>query len=178
MSAVAVVCCSLVATASTLTAAQKILSVDVQKVFENYEVAKASRAARSEAIAAADRELKEMYDSMVKLQEEISELNEKAENATLVDTAREKFRDEVTQKIETLRIKEGEFMRLRQDVNRKLAERRNKEFIEQNREIEEVAAGIAKAQKADIVLARIAVLYINDSLDITQLVIDKLNEKK
>ncbi|MDR2738091.1 MAG: OmpH family outer membrane protein [Puniceicoccales bacterium] len=160
-------------------AAQKILSVDVQKVFESYEDAKVAQAAYGKAVAAADKELKEIYDSAMKLQEEISALNEKADNNALLDSAREKFRAEADEKTENLRVKEEEFVQLRQDLSRKFTERRNKEILEQGKAIEDAAAAVAKSKKADIVLNKIpGTLYVEESMDVTQLVIDKLNNKK
>jgi Skp family chaperone for outer membrane proteins len=173
-----VVGCSLVA-AGAFAANQKILSVDVQKVFEEYEDAKASRATYSDSVTAANKEFKEMYDSVVKLQEEIGSLNEKAENTALLDSAREKFRSEAAEKLDVLRIKEEELLQFRQEINKKFAERRNRELLEQGKEIENATAEIAKAKKAEIVLTRVpSTLYVDESLDITQQVIDKLNEKK
>ena len=80
---------------SSLDAApQKILSVDMQKVLEEYKDAQAARTAMEEAVKSADNELKEMYDAIVALNKEIDELNEKAENTALLDDAREKFKKE------------------------------------------------------------------------------------
>jgi Skp family chaperone for outer membrane proteins len=159
-------------------AAQKILSVDVQKVFENYEDAKTAQAAYGRAISAADKELKELYDSAMKLQEEISALNEKADNTALLDSVREKFRAEADEKAEALRVKEEEFLQLRQDLSRKFTERRNKEILEQGKAIEDAAAAIAKSKKADVILNKLpGTLYVEDSMDVTQMVIDKLNSK-
>ncbi|MDR0742071.1 MAG: OmpH family outer membrane protein [Puniceicoccales bacterium] len=158
---------------------QKILSVDVQKVFENYEGAKVAQAAFSETVVAADKELKELGDALTKLQEEIGTLNEKAENTALLDSIREKSKQEAEEKTEILHIKEGEFIQFRQDLNKKLAEYRNKEFATQLKAIEDATAVVAKAKKADIVINKIpGTLYVDDSLDITPLIIDELNSKQ
>jgi Skp family chaperone for outer membrane proteins len=157
---------------------QKILSVNLQKVFENYDEAKASQAAFSESIAVAQEEFKEMYEAATKLQEEIAELNEKAENTALLDSAREKFRGEAAGKVDVLRAKEKELFQFRQDINKKLTDRRNKELAEHSKTIEDVIAKIAKEKKADVVLNKfIGTLYVDESLDITQLVVDRLNSK-
>jgi Skp family chaperone for outer membrane proteins len=161
-----------------VAAAQKILSVDLQKVFENYEDAKAAQTAYGKAVSAADKELKELYDSAMKLQEEVSALNEKADNSALLDSAREKFRAEADEKTEALRVKEEEFVQLRQDLSRKFMERKNKELLEQVKAIEDASAAVAKSKKADIVLNKVpGTLYVDESMDVTQLVIDKLNGK-
>jgi Skp family chaperone for outer membrane proteins len=168
---------SLVGIGSGLSAApaQKIFSIDVQKVMDNYEVAKASLAAFSADEASASKDLKEMYDAMMKLQEEISELNEKAENTSLVDSAREKFKNEANEKGEVLRVKNTEFLQFRRDIATKLGERRQKELEDQIKSTEIVTAEIAKARKADAVINKACTMYVDDSLDITQLVVDKLN---
>jgi Skp family chaperone for outer membrane proteins len=160
-------------------AVQKILSVDIQRVFENYDSAKTAQAAFSEAVAAADKELREMGDALTKLQEEIGTLNERAENTALLDSVREKSKQEVEEKTEALRVKEGEFMQFRQDLNKRLAERSNRDITAQGKAIEDATAVVAKANKADIVINKIpGALYVDDSLDITQLVIDELNSKQ
>ncbi|MDR2432501.1 MAG: OmpH family outer membrane protein [Puniceicoccales bacterium] len=176
---VAVVAMCLLCIADVSAAVQKILSVDLQKVFESYEGAKAVNAAFSEAVAAAEKELKEMGDALTKLQEEICALNERAENAALLDAVREKSRLEIEEKMEAFRVKEGEFIQFRQDLNKRFAERKNKEFTVQIKAIENAATIIAKAKKADIIINKIpSTLYVDDSLDITQLVIDELNSKQ
>ncbi|MDR2778871.1 MAG: OmpH family outer membrane protein [Puniceicoccales bacterium] len=176
--AVIMAVCSL-CTTDVSAAIQKILSVDVQKVFENYENAKVVQAAFSEAVQAADKELKEMGDALTKLQEEIGTLSERTENTALLDSVREKSRLEAEEKTEALRVKEGEFIQFRQDLDRKLTERRKKEITEQYKAIECATASVAKIKKADIVLNKIpGTLYVDDSLDITQLVIDELNSKQ
>jgi Skp family chaperone for outer membrane proteins len=160
-------------------AAQKRLSVDVQKVFENYESAKVSQAAFSEAVMAANQELKEMGDALVKLDEEIGTLNERAENATLLDSVRKKSKLEAEEKTEALRVKEKEFVQFRQGLNKKLAERKDREIMVQGKAIEDATAVVAKAKKADIVINKVpGALYVDDSLDVTQLVIDELNSKQ
>ncbi|MDR1457436.1 MAG: OmpH family outer membrane protein [Puniceicoccales bacterium] len=176
---VAVVAMCLLCIADVSAAVQKILSIDVQKVFENYESAKASQVAFSEATAAAEKELNEMGDALIKLREEIDTLNERAENTALLDSVREKSKLEVEEKMEVFRIKEGEFIQFRQDLSKRFAERRNKEFVTQIKAIEEAAAVVAKAKKADIVINKVpGTSYVDDSLDITQLVIDELNSKR
>ena len=164
---------------SSLDAApQKILSVDMQKVLEEYKDAQAARTAMEEAVKSADNELKEMYDAIVALNKEIDELNEKAENAALLDDAREKFKKEAEDKTEVLHEKEGEFMRFRQDVSKKFSDKQQKDMQEQDKAIKKAAAEIAKSKKADIILNKFpSTLYIDDSLDITQLLIDRLNSK-
>ncbi|MDR2603581.1 MAG: OmpH family outer membrane protein [Puniceicoccales bacterium] len=176
---VAVMAVFLLRMADVSAAVQKILSVDLQKVFENYESAKTANAVFSEAVVAAEKELKEMGDALTKLQEEIGILNERAENAALLDSVREKSRQEIEEKMEVLRGKEKEFIQFRQDVQKRLTEHKNKDVAVQFKAIEDATAVVAKAKKADIVLNKIpAVLYVDGSLDITQLVIDELNSKQ
>ncbi|MDR1413396.1 MAG: OmpH family outer membrane protein [Puniceicoccales bacterium] len=177
--AVAVACCSFVVASDTFAAAQKILSVDIRKILENYEAAKTTRTTYEVSLTAADKELKEMYDSAVRLQEEIGVLHEKSENTALVDSAREKLKQEAAGKIETLRVKEEEIIQFRQDFNRRVVQRRNQEMTDQMQKIESTTATIAKQKKADIVLNKNpGTLYVDDSLDISQLVIDALNAEK
>ena len=160
-------------------ASQKILSVDVPKVFENYQAATEARKEFGESWAGVEKELKEMYDGIVKLQEEIATLREKSEDSVLVASAREKLKAEVEDRLQTLHNKEEEFLEFRQNVTRKYAERRNREAIQFTDAIVKATTEVAKSKKADIVINKVqGTIYVDDSLDITQLVIDKLNKGK
>jgi Skp family chaperone for outer membrane proteins len=157
----------------------KILSVDVQKVFENFEKAKASQAAHNEAVSAADKELRAIYEEIIKVNDEVKDLQAKAENSALTDVARNKFKAEVTAKTEELRKKDMEFGQLRQDLNKKLTERRQNEVTEQLKDLETAVTEIAKDKKADLVLNKFtAAIYVDESLDISDLVVAKLNGNK
>ncbi|MDR2720779.1 MAG: OmpH family outer membrane protein [Puniceicoccales bacterium] len=156
----------------------KILSVDVQKVFDNFEKAKAAQAAYNEAVSVADKELREIYDEIVKINDEVKDLQAKADNAALTDTARSKFKAEAMTKTEELRKKDLEFGQLRQDLNKRLIERRQGEIADQSKDLEVVVAEIDKEKKADLVLNKFtSAIYVDDSLDISDLVIAKLNGK-
>ena len=155
----------------------KILSVDTQKVFERYNEAQEAQAAYGEAVAAADKELKEMHEEVEKLGEKVNALREKSENTTFTEAAREKYRKEAEEKEELLRIKADEFYRRRQSMNDDLVKRRNEEVSEHIKAINDAVADVAKSKKADIVLSKATgTVYVDPSLDITDDVIKFLNE--
>ena len=155
----------------------KILSVDTQKVFERYNDAQEAQAAYGEAVAAADKELKEMHEEVEKLGEKVNALREKSENTTFTEAAREKYRKEAEEKEELLRIKADEFYRRRQSMNDDLVKRRNEEVSEHIKAMNEAVADVAKSKKADIVLSKATgTVYVDPSLDITDDVIKFLNE--
>lgn len=157
----------------------KILTVDVQKVFENYDKAKSAQAAYNESLTAADRELRDMYESIVKMNEEAKDLQLKADNITLADAVRDKYKNEASAKMEDVRRKDIEFGQLRQDLSRQLNERRQNEITTQSQALEKAVAAVAKNKKADIVLNQFtSTLYVNDSLDISDAVIAELNKSK
>lgn len=156
--------------------ASKILTVDVQKVFDNYEKAKAAQAAYNESLSAADKELRTMYESIVKLNDEAKELQLKADNTALTDAARNKYRNEANAKLEEVRKKDIEFGQLRQDLSKQLNDRRQSEIAAQSKALEEAVAEIAKEKKVDIVLNKFtSALYVSDALDISDLVSARLN---
>jgi Skp family chaperone for outer membrane proteins len=157
----------------------KIVSLDVQKVFDNFEKAKTVQSADNEAVTVAGKELRGMYEAVVKINHEVKDIQSKADNNALTDTARSKCKAEVATKTEQLRKKDLEFGQLRQDLNKKLAERRQNEIAEQIKELELAMADIAKEKKAESILNRfISTIYVDESLDISDLVIEKLNGKK
>ncbi|MDR1255952.1 MAG: OmpH family outer membrane protein [Puniceicoccales bacterium] len=171
--------CLCVASASAWPTSTKILSVDIQKVLENFEKAKKTRLEYTEAVAVAEKELRAVYEEVMKINDEVKELQAKADNSALTDTARSKFKAEATAKGEELRKKDLELAQLRQDLNKKLTERRQGEIAEQFKELEAVVTEIAKDKKADVVLNKLSsAFYVDDSLDISDLVIAKLNGKK
>jgi Skp family chaperone for outer membrane proteins len=171
--------CAFAAGAFAWPSSTKIFSVDVQKVFDNFEKAKTAQAAYGEAVSVADKELHEMYEEVMRTNDEVKDLQAKADNPALTDTARSKFKAEVTAKTEELRKKDFEFGQLRQDLNKKLIEHRQSEIAEQSKDLEVVVAEIAKEKKADVVINKFtAAIYVDDSLDISDLVIAKLNGKK
>jgi outer membrane protein len=151
----------------------------VQKVFENFEKAKLAQAAYGEAAAAADKELRGIYEEVMKINDEVKELQSKADNTALTDVARGRFRSDAAAKTDDLRKKDLEFGQLRQDLNRKLTDRRQSEITEQSKDLEKAVEEIAKDKKADLVLNKLtATIYVDDSMDISDLVIAKLNGKK
>jgi Skp family chaperone for outer membrane proteins len=171
--------CALVTSAAAWPGSSKILSVDVQKVFDNFEKAKKVQAAYNEAVAAADKELREVYDEVMKINEEIKDLQAKADNGALTDTARNKFRADAAAKTEDLKKKDLEFSQLRQDLNKRFTERRQGEVAEQVKDLEVAVAEVAKEKKADVVLNKFtSAVYVDESLDISDLVIAKLNSQK
>jgi Skp family chaperone for outer membrane proteins len=171
--------CVCVASACAWPGSPKILSVDVQRVFDNFEKAKSAQAAYGEAVSAADKELRNVYEEVMKINDEVRELQSKADNNALTDVARNKFRAEASAKTDDLRKKDMEFGQLRQDLNKKLTDRRQSEIAEQSKDLEKAVAEIAKDKKADLVLNKFtAAIYVDDSLDISDLVISKLNGQK
>lgn len=171
---------ALLASTATLSAFnQKVVTVDLGKVFEKYEVAVKAREVYNKDLEVADKELQNVYNEAVKINEEVQDLTSKADNSALTDSARQKFREEATKKGEILQTKETEFATLRQDVATKFNERRQKEVSEQAKVIEEAIKVVAKSKKADVVINKAAcVLFAEEEYDLTELVIKNLNDKK
>ncbi|MDE6432487.1 MAG: OmpH family outer membrane protein [Opitutales bacterium] len=167
--------CALAAPLCAWSSNQKILTVDIQKVFENYDKAKAAQAAYAESVSAADKELREMYEELVKISDTVKELQAKADNTNLTDSARNKFKNEANAKLEEMRKKDIEFGQLRKDLNEKLSRRRQNEITEQSKAFEKAVSKVAKAKKADIVLAN--AIYNDEATDISDLVTEELNSK-
>ena len=179
-SLIAFVGCSLLMSTVSLDAFnQKVVTVDLGKVFEKYEVAKKARDVYNQELEAADKELQTVYNEAVKLNEEIQDLSTKANNSALTDSARQKFSEEAAKKSEVLKEKEATFTKMRQEVTNKFNERRQKEVGEQAKVIEGVIGEVAKNKKADIVLNKAScILFVEDEFDMTELIINNLNAKK
>jgi Skp family chaperone for outer membrane proteins len=157
-----------------------VVTVDVAKVYSNYDRAEQSKEQFQKAVEKAQGEMRTMLDEGIKLAKDLQEIQEKMENSSLSEPARSKFRKQIEEMTEEVRKKEVEVNAFRQQTDRELTERRD-EFVSKHiEEIRDVVKSIAQKRGAEIALntSGIEVLHSDAALDITDTVIRRLNGKK
>lgn len=155
----------------------KIITVDMEEIYNNYGKAKESQEQFSNAVKNAREEINKMIQEGLKLGEEFQELQAKSNNAALTEEARKKYMDEAQAKAEAIQKKEVEINQFRQQTDQSLAQRRDSIINLHMSEIKEVVAKIAREKNAELALnaSGLMVLYSDRGMDVTQDVIKMLN---
>lgn len=155
----------------------KILTVDVEQIYTNYNKAKESQEQFVESIKSAREEFNKMLQEGVRLGEELQELQAKSNNAALTEEARKKYLEEAQAKAEEIGKKQEEFSQFRQQMEQSIAQRRESIVNLHMSEIKDVVAKIARQEAANLVFnsSGLMVLYADKSMDVTQEAIKMLN---
>jgi len=133
-------------------------------------------------VQSAEDEVKAMIEEGRVMFQELEDLQEKIDNPGTAETAKEAFRAELEEKRERVRQKEAEVNQYRQTTQRTLQQRRQSIVNLHISEIKEVVNQVAEEKGADLVLNSnpnsMAVIYYNESLDITDADLTELNADK
>lgn len=154
------------------------VTVDVAKVYADYQRAERSKEQFQQAVERAQTEMRSMLDEGVTLAKELQDIEERMDNPALSETAREKLRKKGEEKADEVRKKEIEVNAFRQQMDRELMERRE-EFVGKHiEEIRQAAEKIAKKKKVQVAfnISSGAILYAAPAMDITDEVVDYLND--
>jgi Skp family chaperone for outer membrane proteins len=157
-----------------------VLTIDMARTYNSYGQAERSKEQFQKAVEKAQDEMRVMLDEGIKMAKDLQDIREKMDNPALSESARSKFQQQVEEKSELVRKKEAEVNTFRQQTDRELMERRE-EFVAKH--IEAIRAAVAKVaatRKVQLVLntSGIEVLYADGALDVTDEVIQILNDKK
>lgn len=141
----------------------KLGVVDTQRVLDNYGKFKDA----NEILQTADKRLKDKLEGLF---QEIRTLQEKL---TKTELFLEKPQTEELQN--QIKTKEDEFLRERQSGEQALLDKQ-KELMEPIlKEIEDLIKKIGKEQNYDLIISKQAALYFNEKYDITDSLIDTIN---
>ncbi len=161
----------------------KFLVVSMERLFDGYYKKQEAFDRLTSVERQAREEAEERAAPVMRLQEELRELEERAENSLLSDEARESIRQEFQQKYVNYQQLLTEHQRWNQQKVTEMQQRQMQ--IRQNliEEIQDVVAEIGKEEGADFVLDTSdatgggvpAVLYVKDSFDVTEKVLSRLN---
>ena len=165
---------------ANLQAELKILTVDIGKVHSNYERAQKAQKKFGTTVQGAQEEIRTLIEEGRELSNEYQDIVAKANNPALSESARKKFGKEAEQLQKKMRRKETEINNFKQQTDQQLGARRNQMMKLHLDEIRSGIKTIAEKRKADFVFNSngTGLLYHKEGTDITQAVIDNLNETK
>lgn len=156
-------------------AQQKVGIVDFQVIKQKYAKAVENEKRLTKDVEGVKADLAARGEKLNTLKAEADAANKDVENPTLAETARAAKKTEATQKIQEFLKSRDEAMRVDQQAGTLIRQRAQQFEMEIVKEVSEQAAAVAKEKGLDLVLAKGATLYSADSLDISQVVVDRLN---
>jgi outer membrane protein len=171
---------------SATVQAQKVGTVDMNKVFSSYYKTKEAETRINEARAAAKKELDERMESYKKNMDSINKLNDEIAKTELSAEAKEqkgKQRDQMIAETKTLEREINEFRSTREKQLQEQAVRMRNSIVE---EIQSLIKDRIKTDNFDLVLDRSGqslngvpvVLYSRDTMDFSDDIIVTLNKNK
>lgn len=166
-----------------LTQAQKapqVLTVDMGQLYNDYWKAQEAQEKFNSSVENAQVEIETMISEGMAMAEEIQRLQERLNNPAISESGRQSLTQEIQEKANLIRQKEAEVNNYRQMTDRTLQQRRQSIINLHLSEIREVVVEVAKAKGSDLVLNTngMAVVYFDESFDITKEVTAKLNANK
>ncbi|MGE9292327.1 OmpH family outer membrane protein [Ruficoccus sp. ZRK36] len=157
-----------------------VVTVNMGELYKNYWKAQEADEKFQSSVENAQQEIQAMIEEGMGMANQLQDIQSKMNNPALTEAAREKFNAEAQEKAQAIREKEAEVNRYRQNTEKTLQQRRQSIVELHVTEIREEVIEVAKQKGADLVLnsAGMAVVYFDESFDITQEVLNKLNAEK
>ncbi|MDR1458271.1 MAG: OmpH family outer membrane protein [Puniceicoccales bacterium] len=154
-----------------------ILILDIQKVLDEYYKIEEIKNKLTVKVEAARKELQAMVERHMKLDKEVKDLNEKAENPAIADEAKSRFKKEAEAKEAELYQNGMVLNKFKSEADDYLIQLQRDELSKQMEVIKKVVGEIASEKGAAVVLSKIDqnVVYSDDSLDISKETIKRLN---
>lgn len=162
---------------SAVAHAQTILTVDLAEIYSNYYRAQEAQEKFNSNFETAQQEIRRMVEEGRGMTEQFQQLQAKAKNPALTESARQQAGGEAESLLGQIRRKEEELNAFRQQTEQSLSQRRQNIIELHFNEIKDVVTTIAKDRSADLVIntSGPGVVYHSDTLDVTQDVIKVLN---
>jgi len=164
----------------------RLATVDMGRVFENYErVAEAQRRLQS-AVEQAQAQAQRMMEEGQALVEDYRRVLEEANNPALSQEARQQLETRAEEKLQTIREREREVQQFQQNTQRSLQQQQINHRQLMMDEIRQVVASIAQERGLNVVLdstANVAqgqspVLFAAPEFDLTEQVLQQLNRNR
>ena len=149
----------------SFVAAQNLGVVDLQRVFNTSKDAQEAQQVFQKETKNMQQKMKSKYDELLKLQQQIKE-----QAAFLSD-------EEVKKKKQELMKKQQEFNKMRDQMMQRSEKRRSELLKPVMEKIKAIVNNIAREKNLDAVFTKEAVIYNKSKLDITDMVIERLNKK-
>ncbi len=165
---------------------ERIVFVDMNKVFDEFYKTKLAEGQLKEQEAEYRDELKKMVDKFKELQESFRQAREESEDRVLSEEARNSRRADAEEKLVELREMEGKIRRFEETRRRQIADQMKRVRDKLVVEIKETLAGYAKKEgfiavyetSGDNLNGVPNILYFEPSRDITAALIELLNTGK
>lgn len=156
-----------------------VMTVNMEELYENYSKAQDASEKFKSSVQSAEDEVRTMIEEGRELFKELQELEEKINNPGTAEEAKEGLIAELEEKQNVVRKKEAEVNQYREKTQRTLQQRRQSIVKLHLDEIKKVVSQVAQENGADMVLNSnpnsAAVIYFDDSFDMTEEVLTKLN---
>jgi len=157
-----------------------ILTVNAGDLLEGYWKAKEAFAKFESSKVNAQNEIQTMMNEGMQLSQKLQDLQAEAGSPAISEDRKREIAKEAQSQIGSIQQIEQKINKFRQETDRTLSQRYQSIVELHVSEIKEVVAEVAKSKGADLVLNSqgLAVVYGNESMDITDEVLAKLNADK
>ena len=160
----------------TISQAQKVAVVDVQKVFDGYQKVKEARERLDKSKKIAMEELEIFRAEMEKIVKELKEMEEKIKNPNIDSTA---LRSKYQEKVEKAKVKQEDMVSYDKRAKATIAQRQRNLLVEHIEDIRGAVKRVAAAKKFDLILnsseTQLGVFFAGEKFDVTEEVIVTLN---
>ena len=160
----------------TISQAQKVAVVDVQKVFDGYQKVKEARERLDKSKKIAMEELEIFRAEMEKIVKELKEMEEKIKNPNIDSTA---LRTQYQEKVKKAKIKQEDMVSYDKRAKATIAQRQRNLLVEHLEDIRGAVKRVAAAKKFDLILnsseTQLGVFFAGEKFDVTEEVIVTLN---
>jgi len=167
---------SLIATAGLIAQKTPIVgTVDVQRVLNDYTAFQAAVEKVRGSVAPAEQEMQKMRESIQSIVAEGREAETKARNPALGEEARSEAEQKVAELQQKLQVEQQRMQQFQQQAQQLAQQGQQQELAPLQAKAIEAVKTVAQDKGIDLVLPLNAVIYADDSLEISDAVIALLN---
>lgn len=179
----ALITLTLLAAAACAYAEVKVATVDMAKLFDGYNRAKAAQSAMESEIQKAGNEAQRRQNEGRQMLEQMDALRQKYSNEALSKDAREAAKKQARDLEDKIEAKKNEFERFQMETRKALVQKETAQREKIYDEIQNAAIAVARKQGANVILnvsektaaGLPVVVYSDKSWDITNAVLSTLN---
>ncbi len=156
--------------------AGSIATVDEQKVLSEYVAFNQAREKVLASVAPIQEEIQKMQEEITGIIADAREADATSNNPALDDDARDTARSKLVEYQTTLQNKQVQLQQFSQQAQELGQNGQQQELIPLQQKAQDAVKKIAEDDGIDIVLSTNSVIYVKDSLDISDKVISELNK--
>ncbi|MFP4165844.1 MAG: OmpH family outer membrane protein [Opitutales bacterium] len=155
-----------------------IATVDVQEVLNNYEAFQQAAEKVQGSVAPVEEEMQQMQENMQGLMEEGREAQDRSQNPSLGEEARSEAQARVQELQGELQKKQQQLQQFRQQAEQLAEQGREEELAPLQQKAVATVEKVAKEKGIDLVVPTNGAIYSDDSLEITDSIIEALNKSE